>query len=761
MDAKKYAANNVLLYVIVYMCMLTACATTGSDVSTASDQNAQPAEAESSYETGPVIQEEIAEESALNDIDVTRKDSGCTIALSTNTSPQYTVFKLSNPHRLIVDLLDLESSDIDPPLVIDNDIITTINATTMQDNEHSFMRVEIGLKHDCMYSAERRDTAVLIDVTDERDLQASGTTDKPTAAAPRERERLHKPSADQYCHITDISVLDEQQQSIISIVADSDMVSYNKFTMNNPARLVIDIPKAHKLLSQNNFRSQHGNIHEIRTGKKNGTVRLVVQFKSTDVPDYNIASANKTLQISIPAPGMKASPLKTAQSSIAEEKKQTAPDAKATPVPQPDQSEADTSDQKDTEPTISLNLKDAQIKNVLRLLADLSGKNMIISDSVTGLVTLKLDNIAWHEALDIILDTHGLGKIESKNITRIETRENIRRINEEKLMAQKSQEEVEELVIQTYEISYVDAEELEEYIDELEVLSKRGSVTSYEENNKLTVQDIASNISKITKIVEEQDTPTDQVMIEARIVQSVPSYTRELGIRWGGTYNTTHNNDAINLNGGAGNDYIVNLPAAAGEGAGGAINFGYIKDNLNLDVQLTALENEDKIKIISNPRILGLDNQMARIKQGVALPYLKLSEEGVTSTEFKDAVLELEVTPKITLEDTIRLEVFVTKNQKSAQTGAGNEPGIDVREVETSLLLGSGNTVVIGGIYETTNSVNIKKVPFFGDLPYLGNIFKSKKEEDQLVELLVFITVTVLEHPDKKTLASDTSNNAS
>ncbi len=162
---------------------------------------------------------------------------------------------------------------------------------------------------------------------------------------------------------------------------------------------------------------------------------------------------------------------------------------------------------------------------------------------------------------------------------------------------------------------------------------------------------------------------------------------------------------------------------------------------------MTALENEDKLKIVSNPRIIGLDNKEARIKQGVALPYLKLSEEGVTSTEFKDAVLELQVTPKITPANTIALHLYVTKNQKSSQTGAGNEPGIDVREVETDLLVKSGETVVIGGIYETQKTLNIKKVPFFADIPYLGLAFRSEKEEEQLTELLVFVTVTVVDNP--------------
>jgi type IV pilus assembly protein PilQ len=172
-------------------------------------------------------------------------------------------------------------------------------------------------------------------------------------------------------------------------------------------------------------------------------------------------------------------------------------------------------------------------------------------------------------------------------------------------------------------------------------------------------------------------------------------------------------------------------------------------DSVNLDATLSALENEGELKILSSPKVLGLDNMEARIKQGVALPYLELSEEGVTSTEFKDMVLELKVTPKITPAGTIALHVFVTKNQPSSQTGIGGEPGIDIKEVETDLLVQSGKTIVIGGIYETTEQHLIHKVPFFGDIPLLRRLFTWEKIDNQLVEMLVFLTVTIVEQPSR------------
>jgi type IV pilus assembly protein PilQ len=273
----------------------------------------------------------------------------------------------------------------------------------------------------------------------------------------------------------------------------------------------------------------------------------------------------------------------------------------------------------------------------------------------------------------------------------------------------------------------------------MNVLSDRGSVNSFDLTNKLSVQEIEENIPRIEQLIYEQDIPTRQVLIEAKIVQSNPTYLKELGVQWTAAYNTTSNGDIITGLGGVKNGGIDQ----------GLINFGYLSDSLDLDVTLTALENEGELKILSSPKVLGLDNMEARIKQGVALPYLELSEEGVTSTEFKDMVLELKVTPKITPAGTISIHVFVTKNQPSAQTGFMGEPGIDIREVETDLLVESGRTIVIGGIYETEEQIIKESVPFFGDIPYLRRFFTFEKTRESLVEMLVFLTVTIVELPSR------------
>lgn len=669
----------------------------------------------------------------LKDIEILPQDDQCTVLVTTGVQPAYTIFKLTNPARIIIDLPDIDIGTFQETLPVGNDHITLIKCANMQDQSRSFLRITMYLALDVSYNASSENNTIKIMLSSAASDNSTPTAAK-AAASPARSDHAATPQRELF-KITDISTRTTEEETIVSIAANKAIQDYKTYSLQRPSRLVVDIPRAGTTLRRIPLVGLEGLLDTIRIGRKADKTRIVLDFAGETLPAYRFSRRGTRLDIHLPpvdsAPSSDEAPEQTAEQDVA-----AADGQNESPLPPHDQAEK-----------ISFDFKDADIKNVLRLISDISGMNMITSDAVTGTVTMKLENIPWTEALDLVLETNGLGKIVSKNIVRIETTEKIKQLNEEKLLAKKSQEEVEDLTTRTYDVSYAKATDLASFIKKMKILTNRGSITDFKLTNKLTVRDIPSNIPKIEALIREQDVPTRQVMIEAKIVQSNPGFTRELGIRWGGTYETTRNGDPVSLGGAAGDDYVVNLPAAAGEGSGGAISLGYITDKLNLDMELSALENEDKIKIISHPRVLALDNKEARIKQGVALPYLKLSEEGVTSTEFKDAVLELEVTPKITPASTIALHVFVTKNQKSAQTGAGNEPGIDVREVETDLLVKSGETVVIGGIYETQKTINIKKVPLLGNIPYVSYFFKNEREEETLTELLIFINVTIVENP--------------
>lgn len=405
---------------------------------------------------------------------------------------------------------------------------------------------------------------------------------------------------------------------------------------------------------------------------------------------------------------------------------------------------------------ISLDFKDADIKNILRLIAEVSGLNVVAGDDVEGTVTIRLTDVPWDQALEVILLSNGLGMDLKGNILRVAPIDTLNREREKVLEGKKKAEKLEPLKKGLVPVSYASVTDLKSVITSSKLLSPRGSIQFDKRTNTMVVIDIEKNIREINKLINELDTPTPQVLIESRIIQINPTYTKELGVTWSSGYTTTANGSIIGVGGNEGveidgdtgtvttNGTIVDLAPPAGAGVGGAISFGFLNNNFALFAKIAALEKDEKLEIVSSPRIMTLDNQEAVIEQGVDLPYLKLSEEGVTSTEFKKATLALTVTPHITSDGSVQMEVEVKKDQRSAQTGAGDEPGIDTRRAETNVLVRSGNTVVIGGIYEETKADSHNSVPFFGRLPLLGFLFKGTSTKRDKTELVVFITPTIV-----------------
>jgi type IV pilus assembly protein PilQ len=746
----------------------------------------------------------------IDKIEVSDSKNACRVTITAAKIPTYTIFKLSKPDRIIVDIPDLvvdQKSSL-PVQLENNNLISGIKANTIDKNGKSTAHLEILLKQALAYATSQRETSLFIDIakpplaveqespaSQEPETQKKPILEPPPSAAsnPTKESALEKEIPEKLS-IKNIDITDTPNGYLVTIAADAEIKNYHPFTLQKPARLAIDFPSAACSVSRPLQNIKNSLVKTVRIGSADDKVRLVIDFTTSALPRYQIAKKGTDLMVMIDAPRKAAvpetvvessAPVKitaisatpTEQQDFVETEKTTPKKAGSTKVeksvgstaPQSMQRKRSESEQPaapDPPPSptagapgedpqysgqkISLDFKDADIKNILRLIADVSGFNVITSDRVAGKVTLKLENIPWDQALDIILESNNLGKIVASNIIRIDTKDQIFKSQKDKI----EQTSLEDLIMETVLVSYVKSKDIERYVKDLKVLTdKRGSINAFEHTNSVTLTDVPDKVKRIKQLIQEQDVPTRQVLIESRIVQSNPSYAKELGVVWGNLYNTTKDGGLakggadIAVSGAAGEGSVVNLPAAVGLGSGGGINFGYVTDSLLLDIQLTALEKDEKLKIVSSPKILGIDNKEARIKQGVALPYLKLSEQGVTSTEFKDAVLELKVTPKITPANTVNLHVFVTKNQKSAQTGAGGEPGIDIREVETDLLVENGKTVVIGGIYETTKNKIVNKVPFFGDLPFLGYFFRNTRWEDQLTEILVFLTVNIVLQP--------------
>ena len=415
---------------------------------------------------------------------------------------------------------------------------------------------------------------------------------------------------------------------------------------------------------------------------------------------------------------------------------------------------------------ITLDFHDIEIRNLLRLIADVSKKNVVVADGVTGKVTVSLRNVPWDQALDIILKAKGLDKEELGNVIRVAPFEVIAKEQQARADAAKARAPLVPLKVRIIPVNFATASAVMPQVKD--VLSERGTVTVDERTNVLIVKDTQEALARAEGLVRNLDTETPQVLIESRIIEASSNFNQEIGVQWGGNANfaPAFGNplpigfpSIAGATGASGQDpnqgtagvpnYAVNLPAAIGQGSGGGIGFtfGSAGGAFNLNLRLSALENNGVVKTISAPKIATIDNKEATISQGISIPFSQVSASGVNTT-FVEARLELKVTPHVTADGSILMKIKATNNQPNAQlTGANGQPSISKREAETSVLVKDGDTTVIGGIYTRTTSNRTAEVPFLGRIPILGFFFRNKADQDDHTELLIFITPRILNKP--------------
>jgi len=412
---------------------------------------------------------------------------------------------------------------------------------------------------------------------------------------------------------------------------------------------------------------------------------------------------------------------------------------------------------------ITLDFHDIEIRNLLRLIADVSKRNIVVADDVTGKVTVSLRNVPWDQALELILRSKGLGKEELGNVIRVAKYEQIAKEQQARAEAEKARAPLLPLKVRIVPVNFARAEDLTPRVKE--VLTERGTVSTDSRTNVLIVKDVQEGLVRAEGLVRNLDAEIPQVLIESRIVEASSNFSRELGVQWGGNAGfaqTTGNPTGLifpniaQVAGGAGGGpttgtaaspgYAVNLPAAIGQGAGGGLGFvfGSAGGAFNLNLRLSALENNGVVKTISAPKIATLDNKEATIGQGLSIPFSQTSAAGV-NTVFIEAKLELKVTPHVSADGSILLKIKATNNQPNPQlTGANGQPSISKREAETEVLVKDGETTVIGGIYTRQTATRKNGVPFLSKLPLLGFFFKNTSDQDDHTELLIFITPSIL-----------------
>jgi type IV pilus assembly protein PilQ len=444
---------------------------------------------------------------------------------------------------------------------------------------------------------------------------------------------------------------------------------------------------------------------------------------------------------------------------------------------------------------LTLNFQDLETRAVLQLIADFSGLNIVVSDTVMGSVTLRLQNVPWDQALDIVMTTKGLDMRRNGNVIIVAPAEEITAREQADLTAQKALQTLEPIRSEFIQVNYAKASDLATLIrggsatggsataaaaggaaavnTRASLLSERGSVAIDVRTNTLLVSDTSRSLENIRRLVQTLDIPVRQVSIETRVVIVNDDYERDLGVRFGATVvkNNTANGllsmtgtsagsdtivssgiNNINNNGTPfpvtvppiGQRYNVNLPVA---NPAGSFALAILDSDYLVDLELSALQAEGNGKIVSTPRVIATNQHEARIRQGVEIPYQESSSSGATTTQFKEAVLSLTVTPQITPDDRIIMDLLVTKDSvgQVVQSATGGQvPSIDTRSVTTSVVVNDGQTVVLGGIYETELRETINKVPVLGDIPGLGYLFRSRSNINNNAELLIFVTPKIL-----------------
>jgi type IV pilus assembly protein PilQ len=420
---------------------------------------------------------------------------------------------------------------------------------------------------------------------------------------------------------------------------------------------------------------------------------------------------------------------------------------------------------------IDIDLKDADIHNILRLLADTGHMNIVTSDNVGGTITIRMRNVPWDQVLDTVLQAKGLGMVRIGNLVRVAPLSDLEKERELRLAQLKQEYDLTPLETRLIPISFANATELSGRARDL--LSPRGSVSVDARTNVLVARDIGPNLNYVEELIRSLDTQTPQVLIEARIVESTSQFAHEVGIQWGGdvTFGPSTGNptgaqfpSSVGVAGGttdgatptaglspftsavANPNFVVNMPAPVGTGSGGALGFafGSLDNNLTLNLRLTAAESSGLVRIVSAPRIMVLDNRPARINQGTQIPFSQVSALGVQTT-FQEARLQLFVTPHVTAEGSISLHVKVNRDEPDfGRTAANGQPTILRREAETDLLVMDGHTAVIGGIYTRNTGRNYDAVPFFADIPILGILFQHNRSTDVRTELMIFITPRIV-----------------
>ena len=698
---------------------------------------------------------------ALTSVRVT----GDSLIIQSNKEFTYTLYKASDPYRASVEIPDMNTGPFTDKIVSDRGIITEVVPQQI-DAPKLMTRIDIVLQSPSSFAPEYKDNTLILSIKKDDPIVLTEAKNLGTDPAPLVRlvavetpaEKEAAPVTSKATEINSITIKKSADIVKVIISGNGTMIP-NVFPVNE--RIVVDIPDtALRAVIPSHTMSP---LKGIRAGKHKDKLRIVLDLK--EKTNFDVTAIGNTIEISLMSKE-DAQPQRASFNSSKESAVDGAPVSMEPAVVA--SASAPITEGVYSGKKISLDFQDADIIPIFRLLGDISGYNIVVNPEVKGKITLKLINVPWDQALDIIMRTFHLSKIVDGNIIRVLPTTAVAKELDELKTNKKAQSEAGDLRTKIFPVNYAELTKLKDAIDKAKLLSSRGSISVDERGSSIIINDLDINLEKIGALIKEIDQEhmqARQVMIEAKIVEVNVNYSKQLGIKWGmfwrGPTNGGDNNFIISKDGT--NDMqtitpatdtapatvkttidpLINLPAAIGAGAGGSIGFGYIHaaSNLVLNLQLSALESTKNGKVLSNPRIMTMNNSEAKITQGRTIYVPTATADKI---EFKaiDALLSLTVKPRIAPGGAIFMDLDITKDEPGTATAGG----VDILKntVKTSVLINNSDTIVIGGVFKNSETDNTDGIPGLAKLPLVGRLFRKDANAVITNEILIFITPTIV-----------------
>ncbi|NWF76024.1 MAG: type IV pilus secretin PilQ [Nitrospirae bacterium] len=660
----------------------------------------------------------------------------------------YTIYKPDDPYKIVIDLPDVSIGNFKQKIISSKKGISEL--TPSQIETPSLMaRLELLLDTPATIDHIYKNSVLTVTVKEEgikKELPAPKVSEIKTEIKEEKEDMPLIQPLPEATAITELS-FESTEDAIKFIIKGNGSMIPNVFPLDN--RIVIDIYNVE--MNAQIPSEVVSPVKGVRAGKHEDKIRLVLDLKEDT--NFDVSSIGDSIVLTLLGTVMEASPLV----SIEAEKEKT--------LSRPLKEEAAMVGSKcysylEGKEVVNFDFQDQDIVPIFRLFADISGCNLFIHPDVKGKATMKFRDVPWNQAFDTILKTFSLGKSVEGNVIRIAPHTIFAKESEEKVKAEEAGMKAEALETRVFEISYADVAIVENAIRNAKLISQRGSINVDKRTSTMIVKDIASVFPGIEEILKTLDKPTPQVLVEARIVEVNTATTKDLGIQWGINYQSS--NTLLSAGGLSGvpllsegpftgGNYLVDFPAKnVGALSGSGFTFGILDPSrtIGLDFQLSAIETVGKGKVISNPKILTIDNGKAKILQGKSIPVRRLTTEGTVSTEFKDVTLELVVTPHITPDGSISMELNLKKEELDPSVpSVEGVPGTDKKEANTNVIIKDGETVVIGGMYKIQTSEQDSGVPGLMNIPILGWLFKNRLNQSNTSELLIFITPRIVEKP--------------